>query len=326
LRFAAAAATFLAASHATFVRAVDEKAAAPTQRSGAASDQSMAGTTHHFKFRPPVVGRSAEQEVAFSLQLTSTTVQGGVTVDEVESKLTRRQIRVTEVLAIEDGRVTKARVTYRVAEQQTSGKRRDGGAIPVSKAAQAVAGKTYIVWRAKPDDVLSIADEHGRQPPEEERTLVAGSLDAIGRINALGKFLDGRVLRVGQRIEIPRDAAREMLGFDKAMGQVAKFEMTLSRVANRGETPCGEFDTSIELTSPDADGQSTRFHGRMVVEVGACHSIEADFAGPVSFVENRSVAQSAYQVRSVGVLRVQMTSSPAKTDRTAAKPGERANR
>ncbi len=287
-----------------------------------ADQRAAVGASHHFTFRPPVVGQTAEQNVAFSLQLKATTIQGGATIDEIESKLTRHQTRSTTALATDDGRVTEARVTYRKAEQEVSGQRRGGEAVPAARADQAVAGKTYVVARAKPSDALSVVDEKGHEPPREERDLVANSMDALGRPNVLGKFLDGRTLRVGQTVEMPRDAAGEMLGFDKAVGNVTKFEMTLSRVANRGGSLCGEFDTRIELQSPDAAGQSTRFHGRTIVDVATCRTIEAEFAGPVSFVENHGTAATGFQVLSVGALKVRVTSS-SPVNRTAAKPGER---
>lgn len=283
----------------------------PTDKPNAAEEAAATvGASHHFTFRAPAVGGATEQDVAFSLQLKATTVQGGATVDEIESKLTRRQTRTMTVLATEAGRVTKARVAFRVAEQEASGERRGGQSAPAAKVAQAVAGKTYVVSRAKPQDELAIVDEQGRQPSDEERKIVANSMDSVGRDNVLGKFLDGRTVRVGQSVEMPRDAANKMLGFDAAVGEVSKFVMTLSRVARRNGKLCAEFDTRIELQSADAAGQSTRFRGRMVVETATCRSLAADFAGPVSFVENHGTAAAGFQVLSVGALQVRVTSSP----------------
>ncbi|MEX2187995.1 MAG: hypothetical protein WD875_14415 [Pirellulales bacterium] len=310
----------------TLVMAENAAAEKGVAEKGVAEKPAAIGAVHRFTHRAPAVGRTAEQDATFTLQLKATTVQGGTTVDEVESKLTRRQTRSTTVLSADDGRVTKVRVKFREAEQEVSGERRGGESIPAARADQAVAGKTYIVARAKPGDALTIADEQGKEPPEEEHRLVASSMDAVGRANVLGTFLDKRTVRVGQTVEMPRDAASEMLGFDKAVGEVAKFEMTLARVANRGGTLCGEFETRIEIQSPDAAGQSTRFRGRMIVEVGTCRSVEADFAGPVSFVENHGTAATGFQVLSVGALRVRVTSTSPTADRTAAKPAERGSR
>lgn len=279
----------------------------------------LVGATHHFAFRAPAAGRETVQDVTFSLQLKSTTVQRGATVEEVETKLTRRQTRLTTVLATDEDRVTKARVLYRVAEQEADGKR-GGKAIPAARTAHAVSGKTYIVARAKPADALSIADDKGQEPPPEERDLVAANMDAIGRDNVLGKLLDRRTIRVGQTVEVPRDAVGALLGLDRAMGEVARFDLTLARVARRGDALCGEFDTRIELAPVDAGGQATRFRGRMVVEIDTCRLVEADLAGPVSLVENHSLATSAYQVFSAGVLSMRMKALPAESKQATVPP------
>jgi hypothetical protein len=276
-------------------------------------DDKDARGPHRFTFVAPAVGRTAEQEVAFTLQLKATTVQAGRTIDEVESKIARRQARSTTVLATKDGRITKVRVAYRTASQEASGQRRGEPAAPPATADQAVAGKTYLVARENESDPLSITDEQGKTPPDEERQIVANNMDAIGRPSALGKFLNGRTIRVSQSVEVPSDVANQLLGFDDAVGKVTKFEMTLARVAPCGGVSCGEFETNIQLKSADAAGHATHFRGRMVVEVATCRGVESEFAGPVSFVENHGTAGAGFQVFSVGALKVRTaSSSPAR--------------
>jgi hypothetical protein len=275
--------------------------------------QAVIGSSHHFTFAAPVAGRTVEQDVTFALGLKETTVQGKSTVQDVESKLTRRQVRSLTVLAASEGRITKARVTYKTAEQEV-GQKRAGEALAMKPIPQANAGKTYLISREKPEDELSITDESGKAPPDDERKLVLSSMDAIGRPNPIGKFLHDRVLRVGQTVEVPNDLANELLGLDGAVGKVTKFEMAFTRASNRGGILCGEFETRIDLQSDGPAGQSTRFRGRMIVEVNTCRAIEAEFAGPVSFVENHGTAGAGFQVFSVGTLRVKsILSKPAET-------------
>lgn len=261
------------------------------------------GATHHFTFAAPVAERTVDQDVIFALGLKESTVQGGTTLQAIESKLTRRQVRSITVLAADDTRITKVRVTYKSAEQEV-GQRRGEEPFANTQVAQSIAGKTYIVSRAKTTDELSITDPDGKAPTDEERKLVTSSMDAVGRPSPIGKFLSGRTVRVGQTVEVPNDLANEMLGLDGAVGKVTKFEMALTRASNRGGVICGEFETRVDLQSEEPSGQSTRFRGRMVVEVNTCRAIEAEFAGPVSFVENHGTASAGFQVFSVGTLRV----------------------
>jgi ethanolamine utilization microcompartment shell protein EutS len=283
------------------VTAADTGAAAakPVRESAA-----VTGSLHTFTFKTPAVDRSVDQNLEFVLDLKATTMQGGAKVDEVESKLSRRQTRRVTVLATSEGRVTKARVTYRAAMQEVSGKRVGEEPIPAAKGDQPISGKTYLVEREKPTAELTVTDEKGAKPNEEETRLVSNSMDAIGRDNILGKFLNGKTIRVGHTVEMPAKDANEMLGFDKAVGDVSKFELTLSRVSSVGEGLVAEFETRIELNSADPTGHSTRFRGKMVVEVDTCRSIEAEFAGPVSFVDNHGGTAASFQVFSVGALRM----------------------
>jgi hypothetical protein len=278
------------------------------------------GATHHFTFAAPVVGKSVEQDVTFALGLKESTVQGGTTLQAIESKLTRRQVRSITVLAADESRITKVRVTYKSAEQEV-GQRRGEEPFANTQVAQAIAGKTYIVSRAKTTDELTITDAEGKAPSDEERKLVQSSMDAVGRPSPIGKFLNGRTVRVGQTVEVPNDLANEMLGLDGAVGKVTKFEMALARASNRGGVICGEFETRVDLQSEEPSGQSTRFRGRMVVEVNTCRAIEAEFAGPVSFVENHGTAGAGFQVFSVGTLRVKSVLS--KPDATAKRDSTR---
>lgn len=287
-------------------------ATAPSATSG------VTGASHQFTFKSPAIGRTTDQEILFALELKATTVQGGTKVDEMESKLSRRQTRSITVLAAHEGRVTQARVAYRSAEQEVTGQRSAAEPPETARAAQPISGKTYLVAREKPAEALKITDEQGKAPPEEEQKLVESSMDAIGRDNVLGKFLDGRTIRVGHAVDMPAADANELLGFDKALGQVSKFELTLTRVARRGDVLVGEFETRIELNSPDPMGQSTRFRGKMVVEIDTCRSLEAEFAGPVSFVDHHGTAAAGYQVFSVGALRMRVATTNPST--AAAKP------
>jgi hypothetical protein len=279
----------------------DVSAAKPGRESSA-----VTGSSHTFTFKTPAIDRSIDQNLEFVLDLKATTMQGGMKVDEVESKLSRRQTRRVTVLATSEGRVTKARVTYRAAIQEVSGKRAGHEPIPAAKGDQPISGKTYLVAREKPTAELTVTDEKGAKPGEEEARLVANSMDAIGRDNILGKFLNGRTIRVGHAVEMPAKDANEMLGFDKAVGEVSKFELTLSRISRREEGLVGEFETRIELNSADPTGHATRFRGKMIVEVDTCRSVEAEFAGPVSFVDNHGGTAASFQVFSVGALRMRV--------------------
>lgn len=277
------------------------------------ANAAVTGASHQFTFKSPAVGRTTEQDILFALELKATTVQGGTKVDEIESKLSRRQTRSITILAAHEGRVTKARVAYRSAEQEVTGQRSAGQPPETVRATQPISGKAYLVAREKPAEALTVTDEKGNAPSEEEQKLVANSMDAIGRDNVLGKFLDGRTIRVGHSVEMPAADANDLLGFDKAVGQVSKFELTLTRVSHRGDVLVGEFETRIELNSPDPMGQATRFRGKMVVEVDTCRSLEAEFAGPVSFVDRHGPAAGGYQVFSVGALRMRVATTNAST-------------
>jgi hypothetical protein len=262
-----------------------------------------------FGYKAQAVDRTVNQTVSFTMELKSSTVQGNKTVEEHESRVSRKQLRSVTVLESAAHWPTKVKVAYTSSDQET---KVDGDES--KKVSQAVAGKTYVVSRRDKDAKLQIAYDDGKTPPADELDLVASSMDTIGRPNPLGEFLGGREVAIGETLSMSPAIAAQILGFDPSLGQVTKFELTLAKIVEKDGAKCGEFDAMVDLRSSDPAGPATRFRGKMVLEVATCRGVEAEFAGPVSFVENHGPAVARIQVRGAGALRMQYTSSRPKAN------------
>jgi hypothetical protein len=249
-----------------------------------------------FTYRAPQVGQVGSHDMQFTLDLNISLRQAGQTISSEAQQLSRDQDRDVTVLAVEDKKAMKVQVTYAKAWEQVS-----RGKLAGTPQPQPIEGKTYIVERKGND--LVVTDPAGHDVPEEERMLVAASMDAVGHLNPLGMFLDGKKIAVGQTVNLPLDMASDLLGVKEAGGEAQKVDLTLHDVATDEEgRRLANFTMLVVLKL--AGGGTMDVKGQLQVEPATCQIAVANFDGPVSMHEQQGPKGHTFEIASEGTMKV----------------------
>jgi hypothetical protein len=283
----------------------DNTTAGAVQQATAVSPAPPAGTLPgpkvKFEQRQTVVGDRVVQRLGMQLNVTTKIVQSGQVAHQSANEIRSQQQRTVDVLEAVDGRAVKARVLFDVARRQTP-----DSETPTELVASPTQGKSYLVTRQ--DDKLVVTDADGAIPPLAEFTLVSEALEGVGRPNPLAVVLAGREVAIGQRMFVPRDLAKSLLGLGgPELADVHKFELTLDRLAapaEAGAPPVAVFRVTIEVKPDDAGGLAVILNGEMAVEPTTCRLTSVDLAGPVHVSTIERTELGFYQYAMDGELRV----------------------
>lgn len=252
-----------------------------------------------FRFVPARVGDVGRQDLDFLIDLKLSIQHEGREVFKSLKTVERVQTRWLQVLDMRQDVVTKVAVRFDVAkETQTSDNRRTE---PVDEA---VVGKTYTVSRSGED--LLVSTDDGHEPSQEELDYLARTMDAVGRPNALGRFLHERELVQGEWVSVPPDVAREIFGFRDAIGEVASLEITLRETH---ATPRGNYavlDAKMTARSPEEPHMAMRVEGQMQLEIDTSRVVGFIWEGPVTLSERRGDGADAMMLTGAGSLAVEM--------------------
>ncbi|MEX2172137.1 MAG: hypothetical protein WD851_22645 [Pirellulales bacterium] len=254
-------------------------------------------TTVTFGRRAPQVGDQVEQNVEVELSLRTLTRQGTKVLERGEQRLTRRQHRVITADRVEAGRTQAAYVKFLAADRQMDDE---------PKTAEPVVGKTYHCERD--GERLMIHTAKGELPPLEEFRLVTPCMEMLGRAHPLADFFAERSVALDEKISLPEEVARELLGADDQFGKVSRFEMKLVRLEEIDGRDCAVFDAEIEATGAGASQMRLLVTGPLVLEVSTCRSISAEFYGPIGMSEVQGGYGARYQVDATGKFRVAVSS------------------
>src|SRR5215471_13937511 len=148
-----------------------------------------------FIYRPPVVGQHGAHDTQFALSFDISLTQAGQVISAESKKLTRDQTRDVTIVEVAGQCATKAQVHYQQSREAVALKEQQA-----TSTAQPIEGKTYVVERRGND--LVVMDQQGNPVADPERTLVAASMDWVGRPSALGAFLNGKELAIGQTLNV----------------------------------------------------------------------------------------------------------------------------
>lgn len=257
-----------------------------------------------FQNQAPVAGAENVQDLQFNLFLRTTVSQDGQLTESADETSDMRQRRAVQVLKVEENRATKVRVHYEAAQQTvTHGEKSGTFRLPV-------AGKTYQV--ARDDAGLTVTDEQGTTPPEDELSFVQRNMAAVGRTNPLGEFFQGKRLSKGDVVKLPAEVAASLLGLEDAVGaRPAEFKLTLAGMRTLSEFECAEFDVSLRANSGVGDGLSMLVQGHLWIDPSTCRIIAAELSGPVGIFPNPAADDGEPVVTANGRLRVAVRSSPS---------------
>ncbi len=268
-------------------------------------------TTSRVRFEQQAtqVGDHVVQRIGAELNVATKIIQSGQVANESTSQMRRQQQRTIDVLEAAEGRVTRARASFQVSRRQTP-----ENADPNDFSPQAIEGKTYLMQRT--DGKLNVTDAEGMIPPLDEYKLVIESLESVGQANPLAELLAGRSLAMGEKLLVPREMARTILGLGDQLGRVRRFELSLVKLdavksekqSDGAATPAAVFKAQIQVEPTDSSPLMVTLAGQLSVDPASCRILAIDLSGPVTMTTVERTAGGIFQYSAAGELRMAMRS------------------
>lgn len=238
------------------------------------------------------VGDRLEQRVDAGMELQLRSRRGAEVFDTRESSTGRRQRRVVVATGLDGGVVNRATVSFSEASRL-----RDGRSAP-----EPVVGKTYRCERR--GEELRVTTDDGAVPPLAEYTVVVRAMESLGRPNPLADFLHGRTVAVGERIELPPDVARRVMGLEDQFGAVERFALTLRGV----DAGAARFEADVEATGAGSSQMRVLLGGTLAIDASTCRVVSTELSGPIGLIETRGSVGRTYQVDGTGRMRIAVRS------------------
>ena len=267
-----------------------------------------------FGGRPTRVGDQTEQTISLDVRLMLTMRRASELLGKHQSTVRTNQRRIVTTTAVEGGRamavtVSYAEATKQVAEVQPASPAPQQPGVSDVARPQPVQGKTYLCHREPGEDgKLIVTDESGNPPPAEEYEIVSQQMEMVGRPNPLAKFLSGRTIAVGEKLEVPKEVAAQIFHLGDKFGEVTQFTLTLQRTEGDGEAMRAVFLAAVEAASSDSSQMRLQVEGPLVVDVDSCRAASIGLVGPIGMSETRGSYSTAYQVIGTGRLQLNIAS------------------
>jgi hypothetical protein len=233
------------------------------------------------------VGERVVQRIGMELNIHTVVKQSGKVAHDGQTNMRSRQEREIEVLEIAHGKAVRAQVKYPLS-RSLSPENPDPG----DEIAQSVEGKSYLITRK--NERLLVTDLDGAIPPRNEYDIVVSTMESFGQPNLLAEFLVPRELQIGERLQVPADIAKKMLGFD-SFGEVQKFELYLEEIKEIDGSECAIFVADIVAQGNEQNPLNVQARGNVVIELATCRTLEATLTGPISLVSVEQ--QTEYSAR-----------------------------
>jgi len=286
---------------ATAVEALQQPPSVVAPKSAAAATpQAAAGDAVRFAQLPARIGDRVAQSVGVELQLHTTITQAGQQASDNRAEIKRRQQRFVEVLELSDGgNVRRAHVTYPLSRMTAAEGDESGG---VEEVTQPVEKHSYFVTRDGKQ--LLVTDTDGAIPPQAEYEIVAGSLQNLGLPNPLIKFLLGRTVRVGEKLQLPQAIAEEVMGLGDQFSKVEEFELELKSIEAVDGHRCAVFAAKVAAVGDASSPVRIQAFGKVVIQEQSCRVVRAELSGPLSLSTVEQTARGDFQYSARGNMRV----------------------
>jgi hypothetical protein len=264
------------------------------------------------------VGDETEQTVVLEMRLALTMRRANEVIGKNQSTVRTQQRRIVTTTAVEVGRTMAVRVHYAEATKQVvaaetphvapTSDDATAGAAAIAEyqpVPQPVQGKTYLCHREPGENgKLIVTDEAGHRPPTEEYDIVAQQMDIVGRPNPFAQFLAGRMVTVGDTLELPKELARQIFNLGEKFGEATRFTLTLQKVEAEDGANCAVFLANVEAKSNGASQMLLQVDGPLAVQVDTCRATRINLEGPIGMSESRGSYSTAHQVIGTGHLRM----------------------
>jgi hypothetical protein len=255
-----------------------------------------------FAAKPRAVGATWTQAQDFLLALKLSVTVGSNAAQVLEQRAGETTRFRTTVLAVSDTGLTSVKVSYLEATARALGV--DGKEVSAPKPH---SGKTYIVKKEKGE--LLVTDENQQPVPADEAELVKEDHQELGEVEPHARFFDKRAVRVGERVVVPGEAARELLGIHDEHGQVELLALTLKEIRPAAAGSRAVFDMEVNLTQAEADGPKMTLKptGEMVIGVENCRPVSTNLTGPVEVTPHETQGPQVPSMQGTGTVKVNVS-------------------
>ncbi len=250
-----------------------------------------------FHRRPTRPFDNSRQVIECDFVLERAIRQQNQLIDSTRRILQRRQDRTLTILSVQAGRPRRAKITYLQSFTQIE----QAESEPI-QAVQPVTGKTYFV-ELHGDDLI-IMDPQGQKPPPDELAIVSLNLQSFGKPNPLAKYLDGKIVSVGQSLAVPNEVASELLGFTGSQGDTEKLSLKMVATKNVDGNTCAVFETILRATNRELGAMNLLMEGELTIEADSCRTRAIMLRGPVAITQIRGSAAGQFTVSTNGTLQV----------------------
>ncbi|QDU59095.1 hypothetical protein [Aeoliella mucimassa] len=252
-----------------------------------------------FTKAPAKQGDRIDQQLEVSLEMKSTVRRGQQVVDTSDNTIGRTQHRTVLIDRVGEGKTSAARVYFSKYDR-----RKDTESVK-----QPVVGNTYACVR-EADDTLTVTRADGSFATPDEFSLVSESMVALGRPNPMADFLDGRTLKVGETVEVPKEVGDALLSADGTLGTVATFRLTL--LEHVVDQNLARFQIEMETAGAETTQLKLSLAGELVVESDTCRTRAMSLSGPLAMATTIGSYSSAETTFVSGKLNVQMQAKYSK--------------
>lgn len=202
------------------------------------------------KFAAPEIGSVESSTMLADIDMDITVSVNGQEVQQQQSKRKESTKVTRKVLAVTEGRVTKYEVKYTEQHLEMSAEQgdqaEDGAAV----------GKTFIVEEKA--DGVAFTDAEGKPLGDEIKSVVVDRETVGTKIrqhhHTLGAFLAKKPVKIGEKIALPEDVAREVFasGTEKSNWKLT-VEMTLKEKTTVDGKAAWNWDVAmVRAGEPDA--------------------------------------------------------------------------
>jgi len=172
---------------------------------------------------------------------------------------------------------------------------------PEQANVQVVEKQSYFVTRE--GKRLLVTDVDGAIPSQAEYEIVVTSMQDLGLPNPLIKFLSGRSIRIGERLQLPQEIAEQLMGFGDQLSKVKQFELELKSLDEIDGERCALFSATVEAIGAASNPVRIRAFGRLVIQTETCRIVRAELSGPLTLSTVERTPEGNFQYRVQGNMR-----------------------
>jgi hypothetical protein len=197
-----------------------------------------------------------------------------------------------KVLAAEDGRSSKIHVKFERTEFSKSG----SPMVTEPHLDEKLSGKSFVVERV--DGKIKIVSLDDNRPDRSTTDDLAARYRYLLHAGAIAKWLNGKTLATGDKLEMPADCVREMFASDMNPNVTMKVKEFREHNGER----CAVFELKGKFSSSDSmpDKSEAELKGNLLLGIETCRPVqidlECDYKVSRSYVEGMETGKAKWLI------------------------------